>query len=111
LGDWIGSNSEKFYLSIRQYFPGDLSLNLWTQVIKLGKKETVDEEYYLPFPGFLYGDKSYYNSVGVDLQSEIIYNISGKVSYEYVYKSTNRFISEYFLTNKHNYNFSIFYGF
>lgn len=83
LGHWIGSNADMIYFSINQRLIRGLNVCVWAEYIRKGQKETYEQQYKLPYPSFLFGDKSYYTNLGIDLKYEFIHDLNIVSGFQY----------------------------
>ena len=81
LGHWIGSNAHQFYAEYNQSFLRGLKLKVWGEYVRKGQKELPEEQYILPYPGFLYGDKLSMTNIGLILKYEVFHNLFGEMRF------------------------------
>jgi hypothetical protein len=110
LGHWIGSNADELYISLRQFLSSNIYCSLWTEFIRKGSQETTDQEYSETRPPFLFGTKSYFYNIGAEVLWEPINKMKFYLRYIRNLKSSNKFLDQYMLSEKNNFNFSIAYG-
>ncbi|MCJ7553601.1 MAG: hypothetical protein MUO34_06925, partial [Ignavibacteriaceae bacterium] len=110
LGHWIGSNADQLHISYRQLFPYNISAELRYDYIRKGKKETIDEQYTVPNPPFLYGGISYFSDLGINLTYEPIPTLKLSLDYFHLLKNTGRFVSEFGYNYKDYFSFGLGFG-
>ncbi len=110
LGHWIGSNTEQFHVEYEQLFFDKLSAKIMYDYIRKGKKETVDEQYTLPNPPFLYGTKSIYEAFELQLKYTPFHPLQFFLEYQHLFKNTNRFQTEYGYIDKNYLNIGLSFG-
>ena len=113
LGHWIGSNAHQFYAEYNQIFLRGLKLKIWGEHVRKGQKELPEEQYMLPYPGFLYGDKLSMTSIGLILKYEVLHNLFGEINYTYSNTSDENTLRTpaYQLGRKSSFGLSLGYGF
>ena len=113
LGHWIGSNAHQFYAEYNQLFLRGLKLKIWGEHVRKGQKELPEEQYMLPYPGFLYGDKLSMTSIGLILKYEVLHNLFGEINYTYSNTSDENTLRTpaYQLGRKSSFGLSLGYGF
>jgi hypothetical protein len=83
LGHWIGSNGDQIYLEYKQTFFRGLQLKIWGEHIRKGQKELPEQQYELPYPEFLYGDRLTMTNFGTSLHYEILRSLFGQINFSY----------------------------
>lgn len=113
LGHWIGSNAHQFYAEYNQIFMRGLKLKIWGEQVRKGQKELPEEQYTLPYPGFLYGEKLTLTSFGFVLRYELLHNLFGKISYTFSnIRDENAMRTPDYQLGKHSsFELSLGYGF
>ena len=113
LGHWIGSNAHQFYAEYNQLFLRGLKLKLWGEYIRKGQKELPEEQYMLPYPGFLYGNKLSITNIGATLNYEVMHSLIGRLSFTYSNTSDENILRTpvYQLGKKYSFGVSFGYGF
>ncbi len=110
MGHWIGSNADIVYASANYRFLRGLQATLWGHFIRKGSKGTVEQQYSLPQPEFLFGLKKYYNGFGLNLKYEILHDLFVETRYSHlrnkIEETDNNFVINYF----DNFSFSLYYG-
>jgi hypothetical protein len=110
LGHWIGSNADQIHLEYKHTFPYNIKANVWYDYIRKGNKETIEEQYTIPNPPFLYGVISYFTALGIEINYSPVKPISINFSYQHLFKATGRFVSEYGYKEKDYLTLSLSYG-
>jgi hypothetical protein len=120
LGHWIGSNADQIHIKYRQDFSlsgkwlggtgagrsgGFGFIEIWYDYIRKGKRETVDEQYTFPNPGFLYGGISYYSDAGVSFNWEPVNSLRIKLEYVRHLKTTAALYLNIISMNKSGWSF------
>jgi hypothetical protein len=85
LGHWIGSNADIINLKYYQQVTRGLSFLIDAYYFRKGQKELPQDQYKLPYPEFLYGQKRKETSVSVSAEYEFINSLKAGVSYTYSY--------------------------
>ena len=113
LGHWIGSNAHQFYAEYNQSFLRGLKLKVWGEYVRKGQKELPEEQYMLPYPGFLYGDKLSMTNLGLILNYEVLHNLFGEIRFTYSNTSDENALRTpaYQLGKKTSFGLSFGYGF
>ena len=110
LGDWIGSNADLFYGSIKYKFIRGLQLKLWGQYARKGSRGTADQQQELPQPPFLFGVRNNYSYYGAEIKYEITHELFAKAEFQHT-KTTLQQIDKSFLDNsKNEFYISVYYG-
>ncbi|HEY4755397.1 MAG TPA: hypothetical protein VIH28_04990, partial [Ignavibacteriaceae bacterium] len=112
LGHWIGSNAHQIYAEYNQSFLRGLRLKLWGEYIRKGQKELPEEQYMLPYPEFLYGDKLSMTNIGLILNYEVLHNLFGQISFTYSNISDENIFRtpDYQLGKKTSFGLTVYYG-
>lgn len=113
LGHWIGSNAHQIYVEYKQSFFRGLRIKIWCERIQKGQKELPEEQYLLPYPKFLYGERLTRHAFGIQIQYETFRNLVGKISYTYTNTSDQNILRTplYQLGKKNSFELSLGYGF
>ncbi len=111
LGDWIGSNADLFYGSIKYKFIRGLQLKLWGQYARKGSRGTAEQQQdAIPQPPFLFGMRNNYSYYGAELKYEITHELFAKAEFQHT-KTTLQQIDKSFLDNsKNEFYISVYYG-
>ena len=84
LGHWIGSNGDELYLSYLQNILRGLSLNLWGDYVRKGQIELPSQQYGVEtYPSTLYGPRLTLADWGLNVNYEIINNVTAKIFYQH----------------------------
>ena len=112
LGHWIGSNAHQIYAEYNQSFLRGLRLKLWGEYIRKGQKELPEEQYILPYPGFLYGNKFSMSNIGLILNYEVLHNLFGQINFTYSNTSDENIFRtpDYQLGKKTSFGLTVYYG-
>lgn len=112
LGHWIGSNAHQFYAEYNQSFLRGLRAKLWAELVRKGQKELPEEQYVLPYPKFLYGDKLSMTNIGLNLSYEVLHNLFGQINFTYSNISDENVLRtpDYQLGRKTSFGLSVYYG-
>jgi hypothetical protein len=113
LGHWIGSNADQVYVKYTQWILRGLSAGITGWYVRKGEKENPEDQYKLPYPTFLYGNKLTWLQVGVDVEYEMIHGLVGKISYSYSDRTDQEAdrTPEYLLGKKSSIGIGVRYGF
>lgn len=112
LGHWIGSNAHQIYAEYNQSFLRGLILKIWGEHVRKGQKELPEEQYILPYPGFLYGNKLSMTNIGLILNYEVLHNLFGQISFTYSNISDENIFRtpDYQLGKKTSFGLTVYYG-
>lgn len=113
LGHWIGSNAHQIYAEYIQYILRGLSVKLWGERIQKGQKELPEDQYKLPYPNFLYGERLTINKLGLQIHYDVFHNLFARMSYIYSNTSDqNPLRTAFYQLGKQNiFELSLGYGF
>jgi Capsule assembly protein Wzi len=75
MGDWMGNNADRIYASLNYRFLRGLQGTIWGQYIRKGESGTPEEQYSQPQPPFLFGLRTNYTYLGIDLKYEITHEL------------------------------------
>jgi hypothetical protein len=75
MGDWMGNNADRIYASLNYRFIRGLQGTIWGQYIRKGEAGTPEEQYSQPQPPFLFGLRTNYTYLGIDLKYEITHEL------------------------------------
>lgn len=97
LGHWIGSNSVQIYAEMEQYLPYMINLKAYINYVIKGEKENIDDYYNRVTSTYslLSGDNSYFSEYGFQISYNPLHNLFLELNFQYINKSTGRFINEY----------------
>ena len=79
LGEWTGSNADVIYFSYTQFFQRGLSGNLSVRYARKGSPEQPLQQYQLPYPGFLFGNRKDDLEISFKLKYEMIHGLTGQL--------------------------------
>lgn len=111
LGDYLGGNGDALYVNFNQHVTYGLDFSIWTEYFRKGAKERPEQQYSLPYPEFLFGERSELHNLGVNINYTFLEKIRLQVEYIRRLKSTNRFQNEYYFTERSLFSMAITYGF
>lgn len=113
LGHWIGSNGDQIYAEYKQSILRGLKIKLWGEHIRKGQRELPEQQYLLPYPEFLYGDRLSLTNAGVVISYEILHNLQGRAEYSYSNLSDESAVRSpnYMLGKQSTFGLSFGYGF
>src|SRR5690606_38195167 len=83
LGHWIGSNADQFFISLRKWIVRGLMINLWGEIVRKGQTELPKQQYELPYPPVLYGERFSMKTIGIEAEYEIFRKLFGKIYFNY----------------------------
>ena len=81
LGHWIGSNADQLYVSYTQKILRGLELSTSIEWIRRGQEEDPEDQYKLPYPEFLYGERRDVTGAEVRLSYEFVHDLFLKAYY------------------------------
>ena len=79
------------------------------EYVRRGQKETAAQQYEFPYPSTLYGIRSSYKKVSLELGYQIIHDLNFKINYQYISNIDNRVSPSYSKTSNDCY-VSFYYG-
>lgn len=112
LGHWIGSNADQLYAAYNQHILPQLKINIEMNYVRKGRTELPEEQYQLPYPGFLYGERLSQLMLDFSVRYEFIHDLVAEVYYQYSDTSdeeVNRLL-EFVKGSKNSFGLRIFYG-
>jgi len=112
LGHWLGSNGDIFYAAYHQRIIRGLNVTVSGLYSRKGNIEDPEEQYRLPYPSFLYGNKRIEKRLTIRLKYEPFHNVFTDVFYSYSDISdedTSR-TPGYLLGRNNSFSFSLSYG-
>ena len=112
LGHWIGSNADMIYASYNQGILRGLSLKLSTYYYRKGQTELPEEQYELPYPPTLYGERRNDFNLTLTCKWQPIHNLylNGFYSYSDISDQESGRTPEFKLGANNNFGFAIYYG-
>lgn len=113
LGHWIGSNGDLISFTYTQTFSKKINLIFDTWYMRKGKIEEPEEQYTLPYPDFLYGDKRYEFGINLKLKYKPLYPVVIESYYSFINLSDklNGRSPGYKLLDNHYFGVIASYGF
>lgn len=113
LGHWIGSNADQFYAEYNQSFLRGFRLKIFGEYIRKGQKELPEEQYKLPYPNFLYGNRLRMTNFGLKIRYDFFHNLISELSFIYSNASDEEIgrIPAYQIGKKYSFGVSLSYGF
>jgi len=112
LGHWIGSNSDQVFVQYTQGILRSLYITLWGEYTRKGQEELPEEQYLLPYPDFLYGDRLTQKRFGFKINYEPIHLLNVNLGYTYseiLDEAQNRF-PDLNLGSSNRLSLSVIYG-
>ena len=112
IGEWTGSNADVIYFSYIQFFKRGLSGNLSIQYARKGSPEQPQQQYQLPYPAFLFGNRKNDLDVSLKLKYEIIHGLTGQLVFTHSNisdRELNR-TPDWMLGSNNVFSFSVGYG-
>jgi len=112
LGHWIGSNADVIYASYNQGILRGLSLKLSTYYYRKGQTESPEQQYQLPYPNTLYGERRNDFNLTLTCKWQPIQNLylSGFYSYSDISDQETGRTPEFKLGANNNFGIAIYYG-
>ncbi len=110
MGHWIGANADIVYGSINYRFLRGFQSTLWGYFIRKGSEGTVEQQYSLPQPDFLFGLKKYYTEIGLRLKYELLHDLFAEAGYVYSWKKIEEIKNNFVINHFDNFSFSLYYG-
>jgi len=83
MGHWVGDNADLMYFSLEYRFIRGLKSKVWYEYIRKGGEGTSDQMYQIPQPPFLFGLRTYYTYLGLDIKYEIIHDLFARAKFQY----------------------------
>ena len=109
LGDWIGPNSDLFYLNFNYRVLRGLQVNLWTEYIRRGS-ESDSLQYADTQPPFLYGLNHRYKYYGLNLKYEPIHELNVTAGFRINMESDEQAAGSFIDSKVNEFSFSVYYG-
>jgi hypothetical protein len=81
MGDWIGNNADLVYGALNYHFLRGLQATFWGQYIRKGGQGTVNGQYVQPQPPFLFGLRTDYTYMGLNINYEIMHELNARFQY------------------------------
>ncbi len=110
LGHWMNDNDDLLYGSLNYRFLRGLQATVWAQKIRKGAEPTIEQQYTLPHPPFLFGLRTNYTYLGVDLKYEIIHELFLRAEFQHVTTSAQQEGGSFLDTKKNEFFISLYYG-
>jgi len=112
LGHWIGSNADIVYFSYIQFLERGLSAALSVHYARKGSKELPQQQYELPYPGLLFGNRKDDLEISLNMKYEIINGLTGEAGFTHSNVSDREFhrTPAWMLGSKNVLSFSLSYG-
>lgn len=83
LGEWTGSNADVVYFSYIQCLERGLSAGFSVQYARKGSPEQPQQQYQIPYPGFLFGNRKDDLEFSFSLKYEIIHGLTGQIGFSH----------------------------
>ena len=111
LGDWIGSNADLIYGSVKYKFMRGLQLKLWGQYARKGSRGTAEQQQIaIPQPPFLFGLHNAYSYYGAELKYEIIHELYAKAEFQHNKISNEQDDGTFLEKTLNRFFISVYYG-
>lgn len=112
LGHWIGSNSDILYLAYRQNILRGVSIKLSGWYFRKGQTELPEQQYQLPYPPTLYGERRIEKKVNIELNWQPFHNLFLKGFYTYsdITDEESGRTKNFMLGSYNNFSLSLSYG-
>ena len=112
LGEWTGSNADVVYFSYIQFLKRGLSGSFSIQYARKGSTEQPQQQYQLPYPAFLFGNRKDDLRVSLKLKYEIIHGLTGQLGITHSNISDNELnrTPEWMTGSNNVFSFSVGYG-
>jgi len=113
LGHWIGSNGDLISLKYGQYLMRSLQFSVSTWYFRKGKNEIPIEQYSLPYPEFLYGEKRYEFGIEMRLKFKPWQPVNAEAYYSFrrITDELDGRTLDYKLSDNHYFGVIFSYGF
>lgn len=113
LGHWLGSNGDVFSVEIVQRFLlRGLQFRFLWDAIRKGQVEKPEEQYQLPYPGFLYGERYSENRIECRLQYEYLLGLRAELQFTHTsVRDPGKLLSDSWRVGDHSsFSFSVYFG-
>lgn len=112
LGHWIGSNADQFYVEYGQQIFSCLNAKIKFHHVRKGQTELPEEQYQLPYPEFLYGQRLTQTQVDVSVKYINSYSIFAEVYFTYSKTKDDEQgrLLEFMKGSKNSFGLRLFYG-
>jgi hypothetical protein len=110
MGDWMGNNADRIYGSLNYRFLRGLQGTVWGQYVRKGESGTADEQYSQPQPPFLFGLRTNYSYIGIDLKYEITHELFVRSTFQNLITSNEVIKGSFNDVNSKQFLLSVYYG-
>ena len=110
MGHWIGDNADLIYASLNYRFIRGLNLKLWYEYIRKGAEGTAEQMYTVPQPPFLFGLRTNYTHIGLDVKYEIIHDLFARAKFQYTKIEKEQENLSFNTESFSEFSFAVFYG-
>ncbi len=112
LGHWIGSNADQFYVEYVQQIFSCLNSKIKIHHVRKGQTELPEEQYQLPYPEFLYGQRLSQTQIDVSVKYITKYSITAEAYFTYNNTKDDEQgrLLEFIKGSKNSFGLRLFYG-
>lgn len=82
MGHWMGNNADLAYGALKYKFLRGLNATLWAQYVRKGGQGPEVDQYTQPQPPFLYGLRTNYSYLGLEIKYEIIHELFARLQFQ-----------------------------
>ncbi|GBD91139.1 hypothetical protein BMS3Abin04_01864 [bacterium BMS3Abin04] len=112
LGHWIGHNGDLIYSSLNYRFIRGLQATLWGQYVRKGSEGTPEQQWNTqkPQPPFLFGLRTNYTHLGLDVKYEILHALFARAKFQYTKIETEQEDHSFSTESFNEFSFAVYYG-
>lgn len=112
LGHWIGHNGDLIYSSLNYRFIRGLQATLWGEYIRKGSEGTPVQQWntQVPQPPFLFGLRTNYTHIGLDVKYEIIHDLFARAKFQYTKIEKEQENLSFNTESFSEFSFAVYYG-
>jgi hypothetical protein len=110
MGHWMGNNGDQVFGSIQCRFLRGLEASVWGRYIRKGERGTIEDQYKVPQPPFLFGLRSNFTYLGAMVKYQIIHELFVRFRYQYRKSSEQQEDLNFIDSDLTEFGFAVYYG-
>jgi hypothetical protein len=110
MGHWMGNNGDQVFGSIQYRFLRGLEATVWGRYIRKGEQGTIEDQYVVPQPPFLFGLRSNFTYLGAMVKYQIIHELFVRFRYQYRKSSEQQEDLNFIDSDLTEFGFAVYYG-
>ena len=110
MGHWMGNNGDQVFGSIQYRFLRGLEATVWGRYIRKGERGTIEDQYKVPQPPFLFGLRSNFTYLGAMVKYQIIHELFVRFRYQYRKSSEQQEDLNFIDSDLTEFGFAVYYG-